>query len=78
MAVYISWKILPEKKALVCSLALFASGLGPICANTLTTMLANPNNLDGSIVVVDGSTTYSFYKQKSYFLSSNKFQSTIH
>jgi len=40
---------------------MFANGLGPICANMLTTMIVNPNNIEPSIEEIDGSQTYKFY-----------------
>jgi len=61
MPVYIGWKCFPDKKGFVSSITMFANGLGPICANTLTTSIVNPNNIYASITEhVDGQ-TYNYY-----------------
>lgn len=58
---YIGWKCFPTRKGMVSSFTMFANGLGPICANTLTTMVVNPNNLKPWVIVEEGATTYRFY-----------------
>jgi len=51
----------PKKRGLVSSLVMFANGCGPIAANTLSTMVVNPNNEYPTISVTQGHAHYTYF-----------------